>query len=87
MIEGLRRIANQNLLRYAVQLAICCKGCGNILDQARAVLVQGPGASWVGCGACWNRGPFVMDTERWSVLDGRILFATTTAARRARKRV
>lgn len=77
---------SRNVLRYAVGRQIFCRhnACDTLLDAEKAVLVTGPSGAWVGCISCWGRGPFLMDSGRWSVLDGRILFARQRS-RRARK--
>lgn len=76
---------SRNLLRYAVGQQMFCRhnACETLLDAAKAVLVTGPRGAWVGCAACWGKGPFLSDDGRWSVLDGRLLFARRS--RRARK--
>lgn len=83
MESMLQTIVNRNLLSWAAGHHIQCKHCGDILDQSRTVIVTAPSGSWVGCAACWGRGPWCMDDGRWSVLDGRVLFAPSKR-RRAR---
>lgn len=86
-MDTMRDIINRNLLKHAVGRAITCQ-CGDILDATRAVLLTSPTQAWIGCVACWGRGPFTMDARGWSVLDGRVLFARPArVARRRRKTV
>jgi hypothetical protein len=86
IFDPLRRTVNRELVRHAAATAVFCPHCGAIMDMASTVLVSAShGRHWVGCAACWGRGPFQMDAGAWSVLDGRILFARAPRAPRARR--
>jgi hypothetical protein len=85
-MDVMRDIVNRNLLKYAAGTAVTCRGCDDIMDAARTVVVTSPSRTWVGCARCWGRGPFCWDAGDWSVLDGRVIFATITRTRRPRRR-
>jgi hypothetical protein len=86
-IALMQRYAHRETVRYAASTAISCPDCGDILDQSRTVVVEGPSPTGprtaVRCARCWGRAPMVFDDGRWSVLDGRILFAPPPRAPRA----
>jgi hypothetical protein len=86
ILDPMRRTLNRNLLAYACARAITCPACGEVLDQSRAVLVTGPHGAWIGCTRCWAKGPFCWESSGWSVLDGRLLFATPRRVRSRRGR-
>jgi hypothetical protein len=50
--EFLRDRMRWELLRYAVQTAICCPRCGHVLDVRRAGLVETKASTIVGCRGC-----------------------------------
>lgn len=85
---------NRELLRYAVQVHITCRHCGDVLDVGDAVHVSMRGRSdvqWFGCAACWGRAPVTIGDGPVEVIDGRLLnrvvwrFASWGARKRKRK--
>lgn len=73
----LERTVARNLLRYAVGQArdFACPHCGEMLDCGTAVLVSGPNCQWFGCAKCHGQGARSFNDGKWSVYDGRDLFA------------
>ena len=51
----MERQINRELVKYAVQRAITCKGCGTILDLDDAVLVEIEGSTSITCSHCFSR--------------------------------
>lgn len=83
---------NQNILRYAVQTAIICPQCKQILDTPQAVLVDLNGKAVVCCGDCFDKGRAKLYSYALSIgklvdaIDGRELFPPTlTEAKRLLK--
>lgn len=52
-MNALERKMNREIVRFAVQRAIFCPGCQNVLDVDDAVVVTGGGAA-VSCGSCFD---------------------------------
>lgn len=76
---------NRNLLKFAVQTALTCPKCGQILDMRRAVQFGLAGREFILCCACYDK----LECERLDnnftpfaeVLDGRVLFGEAEVVR------
>jgi hypothetical protein len=91
----MEHVVFRNLLLDIVQQTLgLCPHCQGEMEVERTVFVEygsdpenpRAGHRWYGCTKCWGRSPFWLATDRWTVIDGRVLYPPRLSRRRHERR-